>query len=167
VPDLGEAVVDSARHLMPASPYIKRLRDVIGTDLIFVPAVSVLAVDDDERVLLVHEVDQGAWSTPGGAIEVDERPEEAARREVLEETGLTVEIDGIVTVLGGPEFRVRYPNGDEIAYVAVVYRGRVVGGEARPDGDEVTAVDWFRIDSLRGVTLNPFATELFRSIGWI
>jgi ADP-ribose pyrophosphatase YjhB (NUDIX family) len=142
------------------------LREVIGTALIFVPAVSVLAVDD-ERVLLVYEVDQDAWSTPGGAVEVDERPEEAACREVLEETGLVVDIEGIVTVLGGPEFRVRYRNGDEIAYVTTVYRGTVVGGDPRPDGDEVTAVDWFAVDSLHDVTLNPFATELFRSIGWI
>jgi 8-oxo-dGTP pyrophosphatase MutT (NUDIX family) len=152
---------------MPASPYIKRLREVIGTELIFVPAVSVLAVDSDDHVLLVHEVDADAWSTPGGAVEVDERPEDAARREVLEETGLVVTIAGIETVLGGPEFRFRYPNGDEIAYVAIVYRGTVVGGEARPDGEEVTAVDWFAIDLLRDVDLNPFASELFRSLGWI
>ena len=152
---------------MPVSPYIKRLREVIGSDLIFVPAVSVLAVDDNERVLLVHEVDANAWSTPGGAVEVDERPGDAAEREVLEETGLVVALDGIETVLGGPKFRVRYPNGDEIAYVAIVYRGTVVGGAVQPDGEEVTAVDWFPIDSLRDVNLNPFATELFRAIGWI
>jgi len=86
---------------------------------------------------------------------------------VLEETGLEVAIDEILTALGGPEFRVRYRNGDQIAYVTIVYRGRVVGGEPHPDGDEVTAVDWFPIESLVDVNLNPFAIELFRALGWL
>jgi ADP-ribose pyrophosphatase YjhB (NUDIX family) len=172
LPHLGEtahADATSTRNLasVPVSPYIQQLRQIIGTALIFIPAVSVLAVDDEDRVLLVYEVDQDAWSAPGGAIDVDERPEDAARRELLEETGLVVELDGIVAVLGGPEFHVRYKNGDEIAYVTTVYRGTVVGGDVSPDGEEVSAVEWFPIGSLRDVTLNQFATELFRTVGWL
>jgi ADP-ribose pyrophosphatase YjhB (NUDIX family) len=152
---------------VPVSPYIKRIREAVGSDLILVPAVSTLALDDDGRVLLVYETDQDGWSTPGGSVDVDERPEDAARREVLEETGFTVRLDGIVTVLGGPEFRTHYKNGDEVAYVATVYRGVVTGGESRPDGDEVTAAEWFPIDELPSMPLSGFATELFRFLGWL
>ena len=152
---------------MPVSPYIKRLRDAVGSDLILVPAVSTLVLDEDGRVLLVYERDQDAWSTPGGSVDVDERPEDAARREVLEETGLVVRLDGILTVLGGPEFRTHYKNGDEVAYVATVYRGVVVGGSSKPDGDEITAAEWFARDALTAIPLSGFATELFRFLDWI
>jgi ADP-ribose pyrophosphatase YjhB (NUDIX family) len=152
---------------VPVSPYIGRLREVIGHALIFVPAVSTLVVDDDRRVLLVFETDVDAWSTPGGSVEVDERPEDAARREVLEETGLTVRLDGIVGVLGGPEFHAHYKNGDEVAYVATVYRATAVSGELHPDGVEVTAAEWFPVDELATIPLSNFATELFRYLNLI
>ena len=55
----------------------------------------------------------------------------------------------------------------EIAYVATVYRGAVLAGEPRPDGEEVTDVRWVAIDDLPSVQLNRFASELFRSLGWL
>jgi ADP-ribose pyrophosphatase YjhB (NUDIX family) len=158
---------DIYHRAMPVSPYIKRIREAVGSDLILVPAVSSLVLDDDGRVLLVYELDQDAWSTPGGSVDVDERPEDAARREVLEETGFEIRLDGIITVLGGPEFRTHYKNGDEVAYVATVYRATVISGAARPDADEVTAVEWFTRDALGELPLSGFVTELFRFLGWV
>lgn len=152
---------------MPVSPYIKRLREVVGSALILVPAVSTLVQDDEGRVLLVYETSVDAWSTPGGSIEVDEVPQDAARREVFEETALTVRLDGIVNVFGGPEFHTHYKNGDEVAYVTTVYRGTVVSGVAEPDGVEVSAAQWFAISELASLPLGTFATLLFRFLEWL
>jgi 8-oxo-dGTP pyrophosphatase MutT (NUDIX family) len=152
---------------VPVSPYIKWLRGYVGSQLILVPAVSTLAVDGDGRVLLVYEHDADAWSTPGGSIDIDEIPEDAARREVFEETGLSVRLDGILTVLGGSEFHAHYKNGDEVAYVATVYRGSVTDGQLRVDGDEVTAAQWFARDELAAIPLTNFAKGLFRHLDWL
>lgn len=56
-------------------------------------------------------------------VEVDESPARAATREAREEAGIEVELTRIIDCLGGPEFRLRYTNGDEVAYVSIVYDG--------------------------------------------
>jgi ADP-ribose pyrophosphatase YjhB (NUDIX family) len=147
--------------------HVRRLREQVGTALLLLPSVSVLARDDDGRVLLVRQADTGTWGLVGGGIEVDERPEDAARREAHEETGLHVELTRLVAALAGPDFRVRYPNGDEAAYVAVIYEARVIGGAERPDGVETTEVAWFAPDDLDEVDLGPFARATFRELGWL
>lgn len=94
------------------SPYLAGLRNQIGTDLLLVPTVAVLPRDEDGRVLLVRLSDTGQWATIGGAIDPDEAPEDAARREALEEANIEVRLLRLVVALGGPEYRIVYPNGD-------------------------------------------------------
>ena len=110
------------------SDHVRRIRRLVGSELLILPSVSVLVRDDENRVLLVRHADSGRWGLIGGAVEVDERPEAAAIRETQEEAGVLVDLTGLVTVLGGPEFRVTYPNGDRAAYVSAVYEARVSGG---------------------------------------
>ena len=147
---------------MPISPYIARLRERIGTDLLLLPTVAVLPTDAQGRLLLVRDVASGRWMTIGGTIEPDEAPADAARREAKEEAGVTVVLTGLAAALGGPEYRVRYENGDEAACVAVVYDAVVAeGGPApRADGDETSAVGWFTADEVRALDLGSLNRRL-------
>ena len=66
-------------------------------------AVSALLFDEQQRILLAHRRDIDWWNLPGGGMELDETVEEAVKREVLEETGLKVEIEQLVGVYSKPQ----------------------------------------------------------------
>jgi 8-oxo-dGTP pyrophosphatase MutT (NUDIX family) len=142
---------------MPISDYLRGLRAKVGTALLHVPSVTGLVFDDARRVLLVRHSNGGVWVAPGGAIDPDEAPQDAVVREVWEETGLRVEPVHLCGVYGGPEFRVRYENGDVTSYVMAVFECRRVGGELRPDGDEVTDARYFAPAELATVRLSEWA----------
>jgi 8-oxo-dGTP pyrophosphatase MutT (NUDIX family)/predicted kinase len=144
------------------SPFVARLRQLVGNELLVLPAVAVLPWDDHGRVLLVRQTDSGLWATIGGAVEPDESPQATAVREADEEAGVAISLNGIRAVLGGPEFRVRYPNGDQSSYVTIVFDARVVSGTPQPDGDETLDVEWFSTSQLAGAQLHPFARSLLQ-----
>ncbi len=150
---------------MGISPYLCRLREFVGHDLLVLPSVAVLPWDADGRLLLVREAQSGLWQTIGGAVEPDESPLDAAVREAAEEAGIVVNIDGIRGVAGGPEFRLTYPNGDLVSYVSTVFDARVVAGEPRADGDETTDVAWFSPAELGRAQLTGFTIALLDSAG--
>ena len=81
--------------------------------------------------------DRKVWVMPGGLVEPEEIPADAAVREAWEETGLVVELTGILGVYGGKELLVDYVNGDRASYVGTIFRGRIIGGQLRPDGHEI------------------------------
>lgn len=152
---------------VPAAPHIARLRAKVGNDLLLLPSVAVLPIDDDGRVLLVRQTDFGSYGTIGGAVDEDEPPEDAARREAREEIGAEVEITGLVGAIGGPEFRLTYPNGDQCAYVSIVYSARIAPDvDARPDGHEVDDLRWFARDELDHPDIGNFAKSTFAALGW-
>ena len=145
---------------MGMSPYLAALRAKIGRDLVLAPSVAVLVRDADGRLLMVLNRDTGLWQTVGGVVEPDESPQEAAVREALEEAGVAVELGAIVAVAGGPQFRLTYPNGDQVAYVSTVFDARVLGGEPRADGEETSAVEWFMLSELARADVDEFTRAL-------
>jgi 8-oxo-dGTP pyrophosphatase MutT (NUDIX family) len=130
------------------SDYLRGLREQVGHDLLFIPAVGAIVCDEEGRVLLQQRADNGQWHPPAGAIEPHEHPADAVVREMWEETGLLVEPLRVTGVYGGSDFRGTSPNGDQIAVYSVIFECRVVGGEASPDGIEVAALGYFAPEEL-------------------
>lgn len=77
----------------------------------------------------------GSWCLPSGFVEYDEAPDEAAVRECLEETGLEVQLTGLLEVS-------QYVNDARGPGILILYRARVVGGQLRP-GDDASEVGIF------------------------
>ena len=141
---------------MTASDYVLALRRRVGHDLLLLPSATSLVFDDDGRALLVEDRDTGTWVAPGGAVDPDETPADAAARELWEETGLVGRPTRILGVFGGPGFVVRYRNGDAVSYVMTVFECVVDSGEPAADGDEVASLGWFGADELPA-GLSPWA----------
>src|SRR6476620_729032 len=123
---------------MSISPYIAGLRTQIGTSLLLVPSVTAIIYGERGEILLVRQRDGDVWSTPGGAIEPDESPVDAVVRETWEETGLLVMPKTLIGVFGGPNFVVRYTNGDETQYVMTVFECSHLSGQLANSNDEIT-----------------------------
>lgn len=121
-------------------------------------AAYAVITDADERVLLAHwnEGRHAAWTLPGGGLEPGEDPEHAARREVREETGFRVAVDGLL----GIHSRV-IPAADRLSDDAagplhalrIVYRAHLTGGRLRFELDGSTdRAEWFPLTRVRGLS---------------
>ena len=100
-------------------------------------AAAVL-VTDESRVLLVRRVNEpfrGLWTLPAGFVNGGEDPAEAAERECLEETGLSVEVKRVFDIISGRE----HPRGADFI---IVYEAKILGGVMQAS-DDADAVEWF------------------------
>jgi len=123
--------------------YVRELRALTGPRPLILAGASVLVLNDDGEVLLQRRTDNGNWGTPGGLLELGESLEDAARRELHEETTLTARALDLLYVASGPWTRVHLPNGDAFEQVTAVYVTRQWTGEPTPDGQEGAALRWF------------------------
>lgn len=128
-------------------------------------------VFDDERggLLLAHwsEGRRAAWTLPGGGLEPGEDPPDAVRREVDEETGYRVEIDGLLGIHSRviPVRQRLTPGADTPLHtLRIVYRAHVIGGALRDEvGGSTDRAEWFApadVPGLPHVQLVDIALEM-------
>jgi 8-oxo-dGTP diphosphatase len=123
--------------------YMEGLRRRVGSALIPLVYGSVLAADENGRILFQRRSDFNRWGLPGGILEPGESPAQCARRETLEETGWAVRPIRLAAVLSSPRHAVLYPNGDRVQQITFFFECAIDGGSSRPDGKESSALAFF------------------------
>ncbi|MBR2571481.1 MAG: NUDIX domain-containing protein [Clostridia bacterium] len=135
--------------------YISEMRKLVGHRTIIQCGSSVICVDAAGRLLLGRRSDNLKWGYSGGSLEIDERVEDCAKRELFEETGLIADELEFFCVNSGPEAHYIYPNGDEVSNFEIVYLCRKWHGTMRPQKGEIEELRFFRCDELDPETVSP------------
>jgi mutator protein MutT len=144
--------------------YIKSLRKFVGHAPIIVCGASVILVNSNGEILLQKRRDNGCWGVHGGAVELGEETEEAAKRELLEETGLTANSLELFGVFSGKDMHYVYPNGDEVYIIDIVYICRDYSGVLKAEQSEVSELRFFAVDNLPENISPPQRKPLMRYV---
>ena len=130
-------------------------------DWVYFPDPKVAAaalIVNNNQVLLVRRSNvpqQGLWTLPAGFVDAGEDPARAVERECLEETGLSVQVIGLVDVIFGLE----HAHG---AHILIVYRASVLSGTLKPQ-DDVDQVGFFEKDQLPALAFQATKKILIRA----
>ena len=130
------------------SNYIMDLRTIVGHRTLLQVGASIIVEDDKGRILLQKRTDNHCWGYAGGAVELDEKVEDAAKRELYEETGLIANSLELFGIFSGKDTHYVYPNGDEVSNVDIVFICRDYAGELICQESEVEQLKFFYMEEL-------------------
>jgi ADP-ribose pyrophosphatase YjhB (NUDIX family) len=106
-----------------------------------------------EKILLTRRGDNGQWCVPGGYMEPGESVTEACAREVMEETGLQVEVKRLIGVYTTPHRILTYPDGNRWQIVVLHFEATSIGGELRTSA-ETTQLRFFTPGEAKRLPMN-------------
>ncbi|PKH37123.1 Predicted nuclease (RNAse H fold) [Nocardioides alpinus] len=131
--------------MTPIPDFVVAIRKKIGHDPLWLPGVTAV-ITRGEEVLLVRRADNGRWTPVTGIPEPGEEPAVAAAREAMEETGVRVRVDRLVSAAAhGPIVHV---NGDRASYLDLTFACTWLEGEAHVADDESSDVRWWPLSAL-------------------
>jgi len=129
--------------------YIEEIRKHIGHMRIILPGcVAIIRNKQGQLLMQQRAYPHGKWGLPGGLMELGESTQQTLRREVMEETGLSLGELTLFGVYSGPGYLCIAQNGDEFDTVVIVYTTDGYEGEVTVMDDESLAFEWFDIDKL-------------------
>ncbi|MFS0821890.1 NUDIX hydrolase [Bacillus sp. 1P02SD] len=123
--------------------YTREIRELIGNRPLILVGSTIIEKNREDKILLQHRSDTLEWGLPGGAMEPGESLEETAKRELFEETGLVAEKYKHIDTLSGKEFYFKYPNGDEVYNVIVLFAASEISGDLQANDDESLDLRYF------------------------
>lgn len=123
------------------------------------PSASAVVRDRTGAILLLKRTDNGLWTIPTGGLEKNETIKECAVRECREETGIEIEVTGLVGVFSDPGHVITYLRDEVVLEVRqpvnVCLHARPVGGTLAPDPGEAVEVSWVHPDALDVLDIHP------------
>jgi ADP-ribose pyrophosphatase YjhB (NUDIX family) len=119
-----------------------------------VVAASAFVQDDARRVLMIQRSDNGLWAIPGGAQDLGESIVDTTIREVREETGLSIEVVGLVGIYSDPGHVIAYDDGEVRQEFSVCFRARPVGGTLATSTESKRA-EWIEPEQLGQLDIHP------------
>ena len=137
------------------SGYIMNLRKIVGHQTIMQCAASIICVNEKGQILLGKRIDNHLWGYAGGSVEIDEKAEDAAKRELFEETGLIADEIEFFYINSGPETHYVYPNGDEVSNIEIVYLCRKYHGILKCQESEMEMLRFFSPEEIDMEMISP------------
>ena len=137
------------------SNYIMDLRKIVGHRTLMQCAASIICINKRGEILLGKRTDNHKWGYAGGSVEIDEKVEDAAKRELYEETGLVADEIEFYFINSGLEAHYIYPNGDEVSNIEIIYLCSKYHGKIKRQESEIEELRYFKLNEIDLEMISP------------
>ena len=129
-----------------------------------VGASALIFVVARDRILMTQRADNSRWCLPGGGMDPGESASETCIREVMEETGLQVQVTRLIGVYSTPDMLIEYLDGNKVQPVSFSFEAEITGGELGLS-DETIDFGWYTVAEIDTMdTLEHHLTRIYDAV---